>query len=147
MSARAPLSSTVRPVKVRHFIATSVVLVASLYIVFFAVVGYGFGQLFFGTFSWVSTICALSAVGSVFGSAICAEKSWCRPFLVLLSATSILCFGLEVFDYYHRLDIPGNNFAWDMNAPFLASLLILLAANIYGLRYRPNTSLERTREG
>jgi hypothetical protein len=133
-------------VKVWHFIATSIVLLASLYVVFIAVVGYGFGQLFFGTFSWVATICALSALGSVFGAAICAGRSWCRPILVLLSVIAILCFGLEVADYYLRLDIPGNNFSWDMNAPFLLSLLILLAANIYGWRYRPNTSLERTRE-
>jgi hypothetical protein len=134
-------------VNVRHFIATSVVLLASLYVVFIALVGYGFGQLFFGTFSWIGTICAVTALGSIFGAAVCAGKSWCRLLLVAMSTVSILCFGLEVVDYYRRLDIPGNSFAWDMKAPFLLSLLILLAANIYGWRYRPNTSLERTREG
>jgi hypothetical protein len=133
-------------VKVRHFIATSVVLVASLYIVFMSLVGYGFGQLFFGTFSWVATICAVAALGSVFGVAICAGRSWCRPMLIVLSCIAILCFGLEVADYYRRLNSPGNSFAWDLKAPFLLGLLIVLSANIYGFRYRPNTSLERTRE-
>jgi hypothetical protein len=133
----------VRLMKIRRAIISGIVLLASLYIVFIALIGYGLGQLFFGMFSWVATICALSALGSVFGAALCTGKSWCRLFFASLSLIAILCFGLEVVDYYRRLDIPGNNFAWDMKAPFLLSLLILLAANIYGWRSRPNTSLER----
>ena len=145
-SACAPLSSTVRPVKVFRHIATGIVLLASLYVLLFAVFGYGFGQLFFGMFSWVSTICALSAIGSVFGVALCAGKPWCRGTLALLSVVAILCFGLEVLDYYGGLHSAGNSFAWAMQGPFVVSLLIILAANVVGWRSRPNTSLERTRE-
>ena len=132
--------------KARHFIATSVVLIASLYVIFFALVGYGFGQLFFGTFSWVGTICAVSALGSIFGVAMCAGKSWCRLFLIALSSIAIICFCIEVADYYLRPHSPGNNFAWEMSAPFLLSLVIILAAHVFGWRFRPNTSLERTRD-
>ena len=127
-------------------VAAGVVVLASVYLVFVAVVGYGFGQLFFGTFSLVSTICALSALGSVFGAALCAGWKWCQASLAFLSLVAIICFVLEVIDYYQRLDIPGNYFAWGMLGPFVASLLIIFAANLYGHFHRPNKSLERTRE-
>jgi hypothetical protein len=136
----------VRPVKVRHFIATSAVVIASLYVTIMAVMGYGFGQLYMGTFSWIATICALSALGSIFGGALCSGKSWCRLFLTSLSVMAILCFGLEVFQYYRRLDIPEDIFPWDTKAPFLLGLVILFTANLFGWRDQPNNSLERTRD-
>jgi hypothetical protein len=67
-------------------------------------------------------------------------------FLITLNSIAILCFGIEVADYYLQPHSAGNHFAWDMNAPFLLSLVIMLAANVFGWRFRPNTSLERTRE-
>jgi hypothetical protein len=121
-------------------------MLASLYVVLFSVVGYGFGQLFFGTFSWVATVCALSALGSVFGVAACAGRTWCRWALAALALIAIACVGLETIHYYRELDIPGNDFAWEMRGPFVLCLAFIGGVHIYGQLHRPNTSLERTRE-
>jgi hypothetical protein len=133
-------------VNVRRAIGAAIVIPASLYVVFMAVVGYGFGQLFFGTFSLTGTICALSAVGSIVGVPMCGGARGCRLVLLLLITLAMVCFGLEVVDYYTTQHAPGNYFAWDMNGPFLLCLLIVFSANLYGYLHRPNTSLERTRE-
>ncbi len=122
-------------------------MLASLYVVFFSVVGYGFGQLFFGTFSWVATVCALSALGTVLGAAVCASRTWCRGALAALALTAIACVALEAIEYYRKLDIPGNDFAWEMRGPFVLCLAFICGVHIYGQFHGPNKSLERTREG
>jgi hypothetical protein len=134
-------------VSVARAIAVATVLLASLYIVFFVVVGYGLGQLFFGAFSPVATVGGLSALGSVFGAAACAGQRWCRVALALLSLIAIACVGLEALVYYKYHNIPGNYFGWPMRVPFVVCLAIIGAANLIAQYHRPNTSLERTREG
>jgi hypothetical protein len=133
-------------VTIRRAIAVGTMMLASLYVVFFSVIGYGFGQLFFGTFSWIATVCALSALGAVFGAAVCAGRSWCQGALAGLALTAIACVGLEAVEYYREFDSPGNYFAWEMRVPFVLCLVFICSAHIYGQVHRPNTSFERTRD-
>jgi hypothetical protein len=131
----------------RRAIAVGTMMLASLYVAFFSVVGYGFGQLFFGTFSWAPTLGGLSALAAVFGAAACAGRTWCRATLAALALFAIGCVELEALEYYREFDIPGNYFAWEMRAPFVACLLFICGVHIYGHLHPPNKSLERTREG
>ena len=129
---------------VRNFTAAVVVL-ASIYVVLFVLIGYGFGQLFFGTFSPVATFGGLCALGAVFGAAACAGWHRCQLVLALLSFIAIACVGLEALDYYMHHDIPGNYFGWGMRVPFILCLAVIGGMNVFGQLHRPNTSLERTR--
>jgi hypothetical protein len=129
-------------------IAAGLLFVAMLYVVFVAVVGYGFGQLFFGDFQLIGSVCGLSALGSVAGIALCAGRRICYRFVAILSAIAVICVALEAIDYYRNLDIAGNNFGWEMQGPFVVCLVAIGAAALFGNRdHRPNKSLERTREG
>ena len=76
-----------------------------------------FGQLFFGTFSAAHSVVG---VGAMLLSLFNPEAS---PRSVLALATvSGLAVLVTAYDYYSRLDVPGNNFAWPMRAPFLLAL-------------------------
>jgi hypothetical protein len=118
----------------------SLLVAACLYIVFFAVVGYGFGQLFFGDFSWAATVGALSALGAVAGGSLCDGWKHCRILVAALCALSIACVGIEAIQFYRYFDIPGNYFGWAMRIAFILCLFALAAASLFGhLRHRPQS--------
>ncbi len=120
---------------------------ASLYVVVIALVGYGLGQLFFARFSLVDTICGTSAVLAVFASGKCGGQNPCRYAVGAICAISLVCILLGAIEYYRYYDIPGNNYAWPMRAPF-ALAVAFLGTRGFGIPTsdRPNKSPERSRD-
>jgi hypothetical protein len=122
-------------------------VIAGTYVICLALAGYGLGQLFFGRFSLVDTICAVAAVATVVTATICRGRLPCRVTVAALGLVAIACVGIDAFDYYLHFDSPGNDNAWELKLPFILSL-VLIGSSGFTTRalHRPNTSLERTRE-
>ena len=98
---------------------TSPISLTSAARVFFGFVGASelFGQLFFGTYSIAHSVIG---VGSVL-LALLFPAANPRVVLTLVSITGAAVL-LAAYDYYERLDVPGNDFAWPLRAPFLFAL-------------------------
>jgi hypothetical protein len=99
--------------------------IARVLAIWLGVAGALFGQLFFGDFSVGAT---LSGVGA----AIAGALSWGSrrtPKLLLIVGISCVAalvgVAMETITYYRELDIPGNDFAWELRGPFVGALLLI----------------------
>ncbi len=99
--------------------------IARVLAIWFGVAGALFGQLFFGDFSLGAT---LSGVGAVIAGAF-SWGSQPAPKLLLIVGSSCVAalagVAMETVTYYRELDIPGNDFAWELRGPFVGALLLI----------------------
>ncbi len=96
------------------------------YVIFIASAGYLFGQLFFGKFTVSATISGICGILAG-GLAITIEKATItRRFSIGLACLGgIVGVGFEAYDYYTRLNIPGNSFSWFLIGPYCFCLLFI----------------------
>ena len=89
---------------------------------FAAVVGAGelLGHFYFGTFTVTRTFLGAAALLL----ACLKPAANARAVLALATVAFALVLG-AAYDYYERLAVPGNNFAWPVRAPFLFALAFL----------------------
>ena len=104
---------------------------ARVYVAAMGAIGYLLGQLFFGSFSVAAT---LTGPGGV-GAAAFGQRGWrSRRGIVLsvaiLSTFALSGFLLETCRYYRYFDGPGNDFAWELRAPYLAAVTWLGADSL-----------------
>ena len=101
-------------------------IISQGFVIFIASSGYLFGQLFFGKFSVSATISGICGILAG-GLAIAIEKAT----ILRRFSISIVCFGgiigvgFEAYDYYTRLNIPGNSFSWFLIGPYCFCLLFI----------------------
>lgn len=99
---------------------------ARVFVVLVGIIGYLFGQLFFGSFSLVATLTGLSGIFA----ATLWQRGWRlhRNIALGVAVLSMIALGgflFETYKYYRYLDSPGNDFAWELRAPYLAAVLWL----------------------
>ena len=88
--------------------------------------GYLFGQLFFGTFSAEATLAGLGGIGAaLLWRPIWRQRQKIARGVVALSIIALVGFAAETYEFYRHLNIPGNDFAWWLRAPYLAGILWL----------------------
>jgi hypothetical protein len=104
------------------------VLVCRVYVVIVAASGFLFGQLFFVSFDWPSTVAGTSGVlsGGLSGQFIGSLRLRSNA-VILLCLASIAGVGFNAYEYYEKHDIPGNDYARFMFGPYCLFLLVLTA--------------------
>lgn len=96
-------------------------VLCGLLIAFQAGVGFLFGQLFAGHFSFAATLTGLAGLASAVGAFMLSARpgdavAWVR----WTAALTLVGTALDVASYYLYLDIPGNYYPWRLVAPFAA---------------------------
>lgn len=101
-------------------------IIARAYILFVALAGEIFGQMFFGHFSLISTIIGISAIfAGVFGG-LRSRNNYSIGLFVMSCCIAALGGTLaKVIHYYAEYNTPGNDFAWEFRAPFILSLIFI----------------------
>ena len=99
---------------------------SALYTGFVALSGFLFGQVFLNSFSLVSSFVGIAGLATSVGAFKLASGQGPAPawimwasFLALLSATA------DAANYYMRLAIHGNDYAWEIMGPFAACLAFI----------------------
>ena len=95
---------------------------------------YMFGQLFFGSFSIVTTSIAISGFVIAFNSKkqIIENRS---THLIVLACCLIGTSGIsyDIYEYYSNYQRPGNNYPLSMSIGFIVAFLV---AGFYSAKYR-----------
>jgi len=99
--------------------------------IYVAVVGFSFlfGQFFFSTFSILGSVIGLTAMIGAGCSASDAARS-VRYFAAVVCAVAMIGIALQITEYYVRPRTPGDHYAWELVAPLLAALSLLVGVNI-----------------
>ena len=85
-----------------------------------------FGQLFFGQFSFPSTMTGVGGlITAAFGTRTDVRSPHNSAVLLAFAGIAFLGFLLEAYEYYSRHNVPGNDFAWELHGPFLVSLIYI----------------------
>lgn len=91
-----------------------------------ALAGEIFGQLFFGTFSLAPTISGISAIfAGLLGGLSCRANPTKGKLVFVFCIAALGGTAAQAIHYYTKLDIPGNDFAWELRAPFILALLFI----------------------
>jgi hypothetical protein len=99
---------------------------ARVYVVLIALVGEIFGQMFFGAFSLASTITGVSAIfAGALGGLHCKANATKGKLVFVFCIAALGGTAAQAIYYYMKLDIPGNDFAWELRAPFILALLFI----------------------
>lgn len=99
---------------------------ARVYVVLIALAGEIFGQMFFGEFSLASTITGVSAIfAGALGGLHCRANPTVGKIIFASCLTALGGTAAQAIHYYAKLDIPGNDFAWELHAPFILALLLI----------------------
>jgi hypothetical protein len=98
--------------------------------ILFVCVAYLFGQLFFGDFSFDTTIVAMTGITVAVLWSV-ANKNSSRKQKIICASAFIALTGCayETYYYYTYLNSPGNDFAWAMRAPFYVLLIFILLSS------------------
>jgi hypothetical protein len=99
--------------------------------IYAAVIGFSFlfGQLFFGTFSILGSVIGLTAMT---GAAISSPKAaqGVRYFAAVVCVAAMTGVALHVAEYYLGSPIQGDQYPWEVTAPFVVALALLVGSNI-----------------
>jgi len=97
------------------------------YVIFVAVSGFIFGQLFFNNFAWGATLAGVFGIISGVFSGKFTQKTLLRSKTIIACCTLSLCgVSLDAYNYYANLNSSGNYYAWFMIAPFCLALLLII---------------------
>lgn len=99
---------------------------ARVYVVLIALVGDIFGQMFFGEFSLASTITGVSAfIAGALGGLHCRANPAVGKLVFASCITALGGTAAQAIHYYAKLNSPGNDFGWELSAPFILALLFI----------------------
>lgn len=101
-------------------------IIARGYVLLMALAGEIFGQLFFGIFSLSATITGVSAIlAGTLGGLHCRDNPTMGRFVMFCCLAALGGTVAGAIHYYSDLNIPGNDFAWELRALFVISLLLI----------------------
>jgi hypothetical protein len=95
------------------------------YAIFLGASGFLFGQLLFGSFSVVATLAGVSGVLAGVFSWMPQHKQGIKRFTIPVCAAGIVGVATDAFNYYSRIQVPGNDYAWFLSGLFVAALLLI----------------------
>lgn len=101
-------------------------LLVRIYVLFMAVFGFLFSQLFFGDFDLRFTLVGLSGVvaGSLAGRKYSQSKR--VNFLVIASCIlGLIGVAMDAISYYANPQVSGDGYAWFLNGAFCLGLSLL----------------------
>ena len=105
----------------------SLLIFARGYVIFVAISGFIFGQLFFGNFAIGATLAGIFGLLSGILSGKYALKTRLRSkTIITFCLISMVGVGLDAYNYYAHLNSSGNYYAWFMIGPYLAFLIIII---------------------
>lgn len=95
-----------------------------LIVLFVAIAGFLFGQLFNGVFSVAGT---LAGVGGVLAAALAPfrARTHLRRVVIAGCALGLAGAALDVYDYYSTSHVSGSYYAWFLTLPFAAGLAVI----------------------
>jgi hypothetical protein len=97
-----------------------------VYVLFLAVFGFFFGQLFFASFKVGATMAGTAGIVVGFMGAKLTQEGTSGAWLAVgICALGLVGVGIDAFDYYTKHNIPGNDFGWFLIAPYCAALMFL----------------------
>ena len=104
------------------------VFLARIYV---AVLGISFlfGQFFFSSFSLLASVIGLTAMIGAGCSSAAAARS-VRYFAAVVCAVAMIGIASQITEYYVGPRTPGDQYAWELVAPLLAALSLLVGVNI-----------------
>ena len=104
------------------------VIFARIYV---AIIGFEFlfGQLFFSTFSVLGSVIGLTAMASAALSSPTSAKGP-KYFAAVCCVVAMTGVALQVAEYYSGSRVPGDHYAWELTAPFVAALALLVGSNV-----------------
>jgi hypothetical protein len=98
---------------------------ARLYVLSLALAGYLGGQLFFGEFSLLDSICGITATLTALASFVCSSRKSCQVTSISSAAIAGVCVMLGAVAYYLHSNVRGNDYAWELRLPFLICLPLI----------------------
>ncbi len=106
----------------------TLVIISRAYVIFLAVFGFIFGQLFAGDFNTGPTLAGLfGLVSGLLGGQFALKTRTRSQIIILCCVISLLGVGLDAYHYYAYLNSSGNYYAWFLIAPFSLFLIVLIA--------------------
>ena len=100
-------------------------IVARIYVGYWGVIAF-LGQMYFGEFSFAHTIAGMSGlVLAACGGRSRTRASALAGTVVVAAVLGVLGVLFEALEYYSMQQVPGNDFAWELKAPFLIALLYI----------------------
>jgi hypothetical protein len=97
------------------------------YVIFVAASGFIFGQLFFNYFTWGATLAGVfGIISGFFGGKFSHKKLLRSKTIIACCILSLSGVTLDPYNYYAKLNIPGNYYAWFIIAPFCLILLLII---------------------
>jgi hypothetical protein len=105
------------------------VIFARLYVALIGGFGFIFGQIFFSTFSLLSSVIGLSALA---GAALSSPSKGTRfrYLAVILCVVAMVGLALDAVGYYRDIHIPGNSYGWEIIGPLVVALAFLVFSNV-----------------
>lgn len=107
-------------------------------VLFVALFGFLFGQLFAGHFTPGAGLAGIFGLFSalVGTTRLQASPRWARA-VALFCLLALVGVALDIWNYYQHLAIAGSYYAWILIAPFGAGLLLILFQALALTRSRP----------
>jgi hypothetical protein len=97
-------------------------IICQVYVVFIALIGFIFGQLFFGHFDFWSSVAGLCGIlAGILG----IGKSRKQLMIFTCSVLALIGVLMGTIDYYMNHNIHGNNYGWGLRGPYVFALLYL----------------------
>ncbi len=104
----------------------TVKLLASIYVIFVAATGFLFGQVFAGHFSVAATLAGVAGLwAGVRGLGAKANGAKASPPTLWICLAAVAGVAMDAVEYYTKLNIPGNYYAWFMIGPFCGCLILI----------------------
>ena len=110
------------------------------YVVLVAAIGFIFGQLFFSTFTVRETIAGVfGVIAGLIGSR--KGNTLLNGIVLFACGTAIAAVGADAYSYYNGSHVQGNDYAWELLAPFIIGLIFI--AMSCAKQLMPNSSFKR----
>ena len=95
-------------------------------IIFIALSGFIFSQLYFNSFSIGYTLAAIFGIlAAVLAGKPINAFNIKAHLVAIFSFLSIIGISIEAYNYYMFTSIPGNSFGWHLIAPYIICLLLI----------------------
>ncbi|MEM8489067.1 MAG: hypothetical protein AAF564_26205 [Bacteroidota bacterium] len=125
---------------------SNIFVVCRFYVLFLALAGFLFGQLFNGNFEWGATVAGgsgfLVAVLASFRFQAIHNHRYIVAGLCVLSVSGVV---LNAANYYENYNVPGSYYAWFLIGPFIGALVFM--ASFVFFKMPPNKSSKSDGDG
>ena len=103
------------------------IIICRCYVILIAAAGFLFGHTFFGGFDWPATMGGFCGIFSgIFSSTEYKNEKNIKTLLALFCVGGLFGVFWDAKGYYSTDHVPGNDYAWELLAPFCIALVIIL---------------------